>query len=135
MDAYNDGSFHVRKEKAMLLLCDIMILKTVLQHHSVKLIVLSQQSTVLGISPCENRVSASCYLHNITFWHRKLVTDGNDSTSASAQLVRLGVLADRQAQSLTVVERQITKLQLRTRLMGRDVKPLLKTVCTHNAVA
>ena len=61
------------------------------------------------------------------------MTDGNDSTSASAQLVRLGVLADRQAQSLTVVERQITKLQLRTRLMGRDVKPLLKTVCTHNA--
>lgn len=43
-------------------------------------------------------------------------------------MVRLEALADRQTQSLTAVQRQVTKLQLRSGLMGHDVKPLLKTV-------
>ena len=73
-------------------------------------------------------------MHNSTCCYRNRLVEGNDNTPASAQLVRLGVLADRQAQSLTSVESQVTKLQLRTRLMGRDVKPLLKTVRSHNTV-
>lgn len=49
-------------------------------------------------------------------------------TSSSAGLARVEVLSDRQAQSLQTLQRQLTKVQLKTRLMGHDVRPTLRKV-------
>ena len=40
-------------------------------------------------------------------------------------------MADRQAQSLQALARQVTKVQLKTRLAGHDTKPLLRKVRAH----
>ena len=49
-------------------------------------------------------------------------------TSSSAGLARVEVLSERQAQSLQTLQRQLTKVQLKTRLMGHDVRPTLRKV-------
>lgn len=54
------------------------------------------------------------------------------ATSSSASIARLELLADRQAQSLQAVERQLTKVQLKTRVMGHDVRPTLRKVQEEN---
>lgn len=51
-------------------------------------------------------------------------------TSSGAGLARVGVLSDRQAQSLQALQQQLTKVQLKTRLMGHDVRPTLRKVST-----
>ncbi len=51
-----------------------------------------------------------------------------DMQPATAGLAKLEVLADRQAQSLQALARQVTKVQLKTRLVGHDTKPLLRKV-------
>lgn len=48
--------------------------------------------------------------------------------SAGARLLRLELLATRQSQALIAAERQITKLNTRARLLGRDLQPPLRQV-------
>ncbi len=62
---------------------------------------------------------------------RKHDIDIQPATSSTAGLAKLEVLADRQAQSLQALARQVTKVQLKTRLVGRDTKPLLRKVQMH----
>ncbi len=57
-------------------------------------------------------------------------------TSAGARLLRLELLATRQSQALIAAERQITKLNTRARLLGRDLQPPLRQVraaCCYTA--
>lgn len=63
-------------------------------------------------------------------WCMHRPTDGSmqPHTSSSAGLARVEVLSDRQAQSLQTLQRQLTKVQLKTRLMGHDVRPTLRKV-------
>ncbi len=49
--------------------------------------------------------------------------------SAGARLLRLELLAGRQSQALLAAERQITKLNTRARLLGKDLQPPLRQVC------
>lgn len=51
-------------------------------------------------------------------------------TSSGAGLARVEVLSDRQAQTLETLQRQLTKVQLKTCLMGHDVRPTLRKVST-----
>ncbi|EIE22733.1 hypothetical protein COCSUDRAFT_66368, partial [Coccomyxa subellipsoidea C-169] len=53
-------------------------------------------------------------------------------TSAGARLLRLELLATRQSQALIAAERQITKLNTRARLLGRDLQPPLRQVQAEN---
>ncbi len=46
--------------------------------------------------------------------------------SAGARLMRLELLATRQAQGLRIAEGQITKLNTRARLLGKDIQPPLR---------
>lgn len=46
--------------------------------------------------------------------------------SAGARLMRLELLAMRQAQGLRIAEGQITKLNTRARLLGKDIQPPLR---------
>ena len=62
--------------------------------------------------------------------HRTTDVATQPHTSSSAGLSRVEVLSDRQAQSLQALERQLTKVQLKTRLMGHDVRPTLRKVST-----
>lgn len=62
---------------------------------------------------------------------RKHSIDIQPATSSTAGLAHLEVLADRQAQSLQALARQVTKVQLKTRLVGHDTKPLLRKVQMH----
>ena len=48
--------------------------------------------------------------------------------SAGVRLMRLELLATRQAQALLAAERQITKLNTRARLLGKDLQPPLRQV-------
>ena len=50
------------------------------------------------------------------------------SASSGARLIRLELLASRQSAALTAAERQITKLNTRARLLGRDLQPPLRQV-------
>ncbi len=59
---------------------------------------------------------------------RKHDVDIHPATSSTAGLAKLEALADRQAQSLQALARQVTKVQLKTRLVGHDTKPLLRKV-------
>ena len=52
--------------------------------------------------------------------------------SAGVRLMRLELLATRQAQALLAAERQITKLNTRARLLGKDLQPPLRQVGNHN---
>ncbi|KAK9904066.1 hypothetical protein WJX75_003641 [Coccomyxa subellipsoidea] len=52
--------------------------------------------------------------------------------SAGARLLRLELLATRQSQALIAAERQITKLNTRARLLGRDLQPPLRQVQAEN---
>ncbi|CAK0782797.1 hypothetical protein CVIRNUC_005992 [Coccomyxa viridis] len=52
--------------------------------------------------------------------------------SAGVRLMRLEVLATRQAQALLAAERQITKLNTRARLLGKDLQPPLRQVQAEN---
>lgn len=63
---------------------------------------------------------------------RKHDNDIQPATSSTAGLAKLEVLADRQAQSLQALARQVTKVQLKTRLVGHDTKPLLRKVQQEN---
>lgn len=63
---------------------------------------------------------------------RKHDVDIQPATSSTAGLAKLEVLADRQAQSLQALARQVTKVQLKTRLVGHDTKPLLRKVQQEN---
>ncbi|KAL0029312.1 hypothetical protein WJX79_009771 [Trebouxia sp. C0005] len=63
---------------------------------------------------------------------RKHSIDIQPATSSTAGLAHLEVLADRQAQSLQALARQVTKVQLKTRLVGHDTKPLLRKVQQEN---
>ena len=51
--------------------------------------------------------------------------------SAGVRLMRLELLATRQAQALLAAERQITKLNTRARLLGKDLQPPLRQVGNH----
>ena len=51
--------------------------------------------------------------------------------SAGVRLMRLELLATRQAQALLAAERQITKLNTRARLLGKDLQPPLRQVGSH----
>lgn len=62
---------------------------------------------------------------------RKHDIDIQPATSSTAGLAKLEVLADRQAQSLQALAHQVTKVQLKTRLVGHDTKPLLRKVQMH----
>ena len=48
--------------------------------------------------------------------------------SAGARLIRLELLASRQAAALAGAERQIAKLNTRARTLGRDLQPPLRQV-------
>ncbi len=48
--------------------------------------------------------------------------------SAGARLIRLELLASRQAAALAGAERQIAKLNTRARALGRDLQPPLRQV-------
>ncbi|CAL5220228.1 g2204 [Coccomyxa viridis] len=52
--------------------------------------------------------------------------------SAGARLLRLELLAGRQSQALLAAERQITKLNTRARLLGKDLQPPLRQVQAEN---
>lgn len=52
-----------------------------------------------------------------------------EGASAGARLLRLELVYTRQAQALIAAERQITKLNTRARLLGRDLQPPLRQVC------
>ena len=51
--------------------------------------------------------------------------------SAGVRLMRLELLATRQAQALLAAERQITKLNTRARLLGKDLQPPLRQVGSY----
>jgi hypothetical protein len=51
--------------------------------------------------------------------------------SSGARIVRLELLVTRQSQALAAAEKQITKLNTRARLLGRDLQPPLRQVCRH----
>ncbi|KAK9790133.1 hypothetical protein WJX73_003464 [Symbiochloris irregularis] len=83
-------------------------------------------------------------LHNtckIAFCHsasNQKSAGGKESLTAlaAARLARLELLADRQAQSHDAVSQQLGKLQIRTRILGRDTSPPLRKVqaeSMHNA--
>ena len=55
--------------------------------------------------------------------------------TSSAGLTRLELLSDRQTQSLQALERQVSKMQLKVRLMGHDVKPTLRKVSALSPAA
>lgn len=59
----------------------------------------------------------------LVLMHRASGIHSHPPTSSSSE-----VLSDRQAQSLQALERQLTKVQLKTRLMGHDVRPTLRKV-------
>ncbi|KAL0039097.1 hypothetical protein WJX77_007742 [Trebouxia sp. C0004] len=63
---------------------------------------------------------------------RKHDVDKQPASSSTAGLAKLELLADRQAQSLQALARQVTKVQLKTRLVGHDTKPLLRKVQQEN---
>ena len=67
-------------------------------------------------------------VHNKDCALRRAVKQPAPNTSPSAGLARLEVLSDRQSQSLQAWERQVSQVQLKTRLLGRDVKPTLRKV-------
>lgn len=45
--------------------------------------------------------------------------------------MRLELLATRQSQALLAAERQLTKLNTRARLLGQDLQPPLRQVCSN----
>ena len=73
------------------------------------------------------RMSKACTVM-FQWLHRKSKADQQPTPLTSAGISRLELLADRQAQTLQTFERQLTKVQLKTRLMGHDVRPVLRKV-------
>ena len=51
--------------------------------------------------------------------------------SAGVRIMRLELLATRQSQALLAAERQLTKLNTRARLLGQDLQPPLRQVCSN----
>lgn len=73
-------------------------------------------------------MQASLASSNPSSLHRRDHADRPPARVSTAGVARLEMLADRQAQTLQALERQVTKVQLKTRLMGHDVNPALRQV-------
>lgn len=80
--------------------------------------------TIVSASVFVRPLLLICLLHML----RASDTASVSPTSTSAGLARVEVLSDRQTQSLQALERQLTKVQMKTRLMGHDVRPTLRKV-------
>ena len=73
----------------------------------------------------------ACGIDSMLCMHRQTRMAAGAGLSAGVRLMRLELLATRQAQALLAAERQLTKLNTRARLLGKDLQPPLRQVSIY----
>ena len=76
--------------------------------------------------------AGACRINRTLCMRRQTRMASQAGLSAGVRLMRLEVLATRQAQALLAAERQITKLNTRARLLGKDLQPPLRQVSNRS---